>query len=172
MELPIEAHAPQQVIFGVFGSSERADAVRRKLKQSERHSVIRVLSLTLIKRDRAGRVEVLEAKHGRATQQPTGPFPAILELMLGPTPEASSCSRLRGLASALSPGTSAIAALIEHRWVQDIRAVMEEAGPDTVAEAMKSEIVAALATNKDLVLTAGSAAWQLAPVADLDLAHV
>jgi len=129
--------------------------------------VIEVLSLTLIKRDGRGRIELLEAKN-RGAADGAGPFQAILGLMLGSTREASSCSRLHEIARALEPGTSAIAALIEHRWVGDVHAMMEEAGPDTVAEAMKCEIASALATRQDLLVTAGSTGWQVAPVAELD----
>jgi hypothetical protein len=85
--------------------------------------------------------------------------------MLGTTAHATA--RVHGLADSFAPGTSAIAALIEHRWVDDVRALMEEAGEETVAEALRSEIEAALAEGRDLILTAGGADWRAMPPAAL-----
>jgi hypothetical protein len=157
--------APLQMILGVFSSPTRAKAVRRKLRESERLEVISIVSLALIKRDEGGRLELLEARRASDwSERRSESLSGILRLLWGPTQDASSSARLHGLAEALPPGSSAIAALIEHRWVNDVRALMEEAGADTVSEALKSEIAAALAERRDLVVTAGAADWRADPL--------
>jgi hypothetical protein len=157
--------APLQIILGVFASPNRASAVRRTLRESERAGVIDVVSLALIKRDLDGSLELLEARASSDwSTARTGSLSGILQLLWGPTHDASSSARLHGLAQALPPGSSAIAALIEHRWVDDVRALMEEAGAKTVTEALKSEIAAALAERRDLVVTAGAADWRAEPL--------
>jgi uncharacterized membrane protein len=153
--------APLQMILGVFASPTRASAVRQKLRESERLEVISIVSLALIKRDERGRLELLEARTSSDwSERQSGSLYGILRLLWGPTQDASSSLRLHGLAEALPPGSSAIAALIEHRWVDDVRALMEEAGARTVTEVLKSEIAAALAERRDLVVTAGAADWR------------
>jgi uncharacterized membrane protein len=156
------------MILGVFASPDRANVVRRRLRESERLELIGIVSLALIKRDEKGRLEVLEAGHSSSdTRDWSGSFGEILRLMWGPTEDASTSARLHGLASALPPGSSAIAALIEHRWVDDVRALMEEAGSDTVTEALKTEIAAALAEGRDIVVTAGATDWHPSPLGRL-----
>jgi hypothetical protein len=161
------------MILGVFGSPDGAGAVRGTLRESERRRLIGIVGLALIKRDDEGRLEVLESRRaGDWVDDLPGSFPAILQLMLGPIGDVSSSTRLRGIADALSPGSSAIAALIEHRWVDDIRALMEEAGAETITEALRSEILDALASRRDLVLTAGGADWRAVPLRRLGLSEL
>ena len=40
---------------------------------------------------------------------------------------------------------------------------MEEAGGDTVSEALKAEIAAAMADGRDIVVTAGATDWRTGP---------
>jgi uncharacterized membrane protein len=156
------------MILGVFTSSDGASAVRDVLRESERRKVIGIVRLALIKRDQEGKLDLLEARNrGNGLDDPSGSFAAILRLMLGTAGQATSSARLHGLAESFAPGTSAIAALIEHRWVEDVRALMEEAGEETVMEALRTEIEAALAEGRDLILTAGGADWRAMPPAAL-----
>jgi hypothetical protein len=152
------------MILGVFTSSDGASAVRGVLRESERRRVIGIVCLALIKRDRDGRLELLEARRtGNSMDDRSGSFSDILRLMLGSAPNDSGGSRLSRLADSFSPGTSAIAALIEHRWVEDVRALMEEAGEETITQALRTEIAAALAEGRELILTAGGADWRALP---------
>src|SRR5262249_52005790 len=158
--------APLQVILGVFASPTRADEVRLRLRENERLDLIEIGGLASITRDDDGRLEVLESRTPVVgIEQRAGSLSGILRLLWGP-------SRLQELATALPPGSSAIAALIEHRWVDDVRALMEEAGADTVADVLKSEIAAALAEGRDLVLTAGAADWRATALERLRIEEV
>src|SRR5262249_19502041 len=153
-----------QMILGVFASSDGAGAVRGVLRESERRRVIGIVCLALIKRDQDGKLELLEARStSNWMSDRSGSFAAILRLLLGTNGDGTRSARLSGLADSLAPGTSAIAALIEHRWVEDIRALMEEAGDEVVTETLRTEIAAAVAEGRDLILTAGGADWRTIP---------
>jgi hypothetical protein len=152
-------HAPRQLILGVFASADGAGAVRGALRESARREVIGIVSLATVKRDGDGRLELLQARSGPDRDDDHDPLLAILEVILGRPCDAATCSRLCTLAEALPPRSSALAALIEHRWLDDIRALMEEAGPDAVAAALSAEMTSALGSGRDLLVTAGATGW-------------
>jgi uncharacterized membrane protein len=151
--------APLQIILGVFASPTRASDVRQTLREAERLDLISIVGMTLVRREEDGRLEFLESRTG-CPQRSGSSLSAILRLMCGSTQQASSSVRLQELAEALPAGSSAIAGLIEHRWVDDVRALMEEAGADVLTQALKSEIAAVLAEGRDFVVTAGAADWR------------
>jgi hypothetical protein len=160
--------APLQMILGVFASPHRASAMRLKLRESEQLGLIDIVNLVIIERDRDGPLDLVEGGDtSNGVHDRGGSFFVILRLLLGPTPDESSAARLSGLAEALPPGSSAIAALIEHRWVQGVRAALEEAGADTVTAVLKSEIATALGEGRDVVLTAGAVEWGPGPLQHL-----
>lgn len=150
----MQGTAPCQLVLGVFRSAERADAVRGALRESARRRLIAILALATIKRHPDGRVEVIEARHGTTSpDELPGSLPAMFRLMVGPTDDASTSTRLQAVAAGLEPDSSAIAALFEHRWVDDVRSLLEEAGADAVTDALRTEVSRALASGRDLVLT-------------------
>jgi hypothetical protein len=153
------------MLLGVFQSAGRADAICSLLRESARQRLIRVISLTQIKRDARGRLELLEVRSVHGTgREVAGSLPAIFRMLLGPSDRVSVSARLSSLADALEPDTSAIAALIEHSWVDDVRALMEEAGVEAVTDAVRTEIADAMASGRDLVFTAGATEWRAAPL--------
>jgi hypothetical protein len=152
------------MILGVFASPERAKNVRLTLRQSERRRLIGIAGLALIERGHDGRLELLESRRASDwIEEGSGPYVSILRLMCGSSPGDPGCSRLLELADAMPPATSAIAALIEHHWVEDVTALIQEAGEETASATVRSEIGAALAAGRDLVLTAGAADWRAGP---------
>src|SRR6266699_1855412 len=55
--------------------------------------------------------------------------------------------RLKMLGKALTPGTSAIIAVIEHRWVAEYEQALAEYGADVVTQAVEASIAAQLETT-------------------------
>jgi hypothetical protein len=79
--------------------------------------------------------------------------------------------RLKQLGDALKPGTSAIIAVIEHKWVGELQKMMEQAGADVLAEAISADVAAQLAEGKDVAYSmveseSGSAVSRVAGNAD------
>jgi uncharacterized membrane protein len=52
--------------------------------------------------------------------------------------------RLRRIGEALTPGTSALIAIVEHRWVQKLEEDVRAAGAEYATEAVRAEVAAQL----------------------------
>jgi hypothetical protein len=156
-------HSPAQLILGVFATADRAVAVRDRLRTAERSGVIDIVHVTLLRRDQDGSLSVLQAGEPGGSSS----LASILRLICGPGPRGPGVRRLSELAGAIPPGSSGIAALIEHRWLDDLRTLLESASAETLTEALKSVIAGALGEGRDLVVTAGAANWHAGPLPTL-----
>jgi hypothetical protein len=65
-----------------------------------------------------------------------------------------SDARLKALGARLTPGSSAIVAVVEHRWVAEVKKAMAEAGADLFAEAIGADIGAELEAGHEVAYTA------------------
>jgi hypothetical protein len=54
----------------------------------------------------------------------------------------------------LQPGTSAIVAVIEHKWVADLEKEMSEAGAEVMTEEISADIAAQLEAGREVAYTA------------------
>jgi hypothetical protein len=68
-----------------------------------------------------------------------------------------SNDRLKEIGEALKPGTSAIVAVVEHRWVSELENLMAEAGADVLTESLKEEIAAQLGEGNEIAFSAVTA---------------
>jgi hypothetical protein len=62
--------------------------------------------------------------------------------------------RLHELGSNLQPGTSAIVAVIDHVWVNELEAELQKAGADTVTQQLGTDIAEQLKSGHDVAYTA------------------
>lgn len=149
--------SPLQLILGVFASADRAIVLRDKLRAAERSGVIGIPYLTAMQRDDDGTLHLVEvgADPGQA-----GSLAAILHFVCAPGGTPSDRRRLADLAQALPNGSSAIAVLLEHRWVDEVRELIESAETSAVTGVLTTAIAGALDEGRDLVLTAGAADWR------------
>jgi len=53
----------------------------------------------------------------------------------------------------LTPGTSAIVAIIEHKWVKELEEDLREAGADVLTEALSADIAKQLGEGKEMAFT-------------------
>ena len=63
-------------------------------------------------------------------------------------------TRLKKLGEGLEPGTSAILAVVEHRWVAQVEAEIEEYAMDVLTEDISADIAAQLQAGKELSYSA------------------
>jgi uncharacterized membrane protein len=61
--------------------------------------------------------------------------------------------RLRQLGGHLEPGTSCILAVIEHTWVRELEAQLQQAGADTVTEELGADITRELKAGHQVAYT-------------------
>jgi hypothetical protein len=65
-----------------------------------------------------------------------------------------NADRINQIAVALTPGSSAIVAVIEHNWVAELEREMEQAGADVMTAAISADIAEQLAQNRDVAYSA------------------
>ncbi len=58
------------------------------------------------------------------------------------------------LGEGLTPGSSAIVAVVEHRWVAEVEKAMEEAGADAMTQALSADIAEQLEKDHQVAYTA------------------
>jgi hypothetical protein len=62
--------------------------------------------------------------------------------------------RLEKIGEGLEPGTSAIVAVVEHKWVAAVQAQLEEEASDVIAEQLSADIHAQLSEGKEVAYSA------------------
>lgn len=63
-------------------------------------------------------------------------------------------SRLKAVGDQLPPGSSAIIAVVEHRWVEDVEKQLAAEGADVASEVIGAELAAQLESEHDAAFTA------------------
>ncbi len=167
---------PIQLIVAAFNEEKAADQALDALRQAKKEKLIGILDAAVIRRDEKNKLHLKETADvgGGKGALAGGVLGAVLGLIGGPAgllvgaaagaitggvagkaidagiPDA----RLKEIGEALKPGTSAIVAIIEHRWVAEIENQLAEAGAQVVTEALKADIAAQLEAGKDVAYTA------------------
>ena len=169
------SEAPVQLIVAAFNEEGEAHAVLKELKQAKREKLIGIVNAAVLRKDEKGKLHITETAdmsggQGAALGGVTG---AVIGLLAGPAlivPAAVgalvgglaaklrdsgfSDERLEMLGEGLSPGSSAIVAVVEHKWVEQVEKEMEERGADLFAAALGADIAEQLEAGKDVAYTA------------------
>lgn len=168
--------APVELIVAAFQTETGAEDALTQLMEAKRERMIAIQDAAVIRRDMKDRVHIKDVKDvgggrgavagavfGTAIALLAGPAGIVVGGVLGAlvgglTAKAVDMGlpnqRLKELSESLKPGTSAIIAIIEHTWVQDIEMMMAETGAQVVREAIKSDIAKQLEAGKDVAYTA------------------
>lgn len=169
---------PVELIVAAFGEEKAAKEALKELKEAKKAKLIDIVDAAVIRRDEKNKLHIQET--GDLTGGQGAMFGGALGLTLGilAGPGALvagaagaliggiaaklrdsgfSNERLAEIGEALKPGTSAIVAVVEHRWVGDLENLMAEAGADVLTEALKEEIAAQLGEGNEIAFSAVSA---------------
>lgn len=173
---------PVELIVAAFKDEQGADDALKMLNQAKSEKMIGIVDAAVIRRDEHNKLHIKEtedpgAGKGAAVGAAAG---AIIGLIAGPAglvvggaagavvgglagkfidsgiPDA----RLKELGDALKPGTSAIVAIIEYTYVEQMQKELQQAGADVMTQALKADIAKQLAEGKDVAyssLNAGDA---------------
>jgi uncharacterized membrane protein len=128
--------APQSLVFAVYDNDKAARDAFAAMKESQRKGVIRIDSFAVISKDDKGRVHVKSTQRRHAR---TGAIVgALVGVLGGPIGMAAGAAagggigylsgrsvgiprdRIEEIKSSLEPGSSAIIAVLEERWVSDL----------------------------------------------------
>jgi len=169
---------PVQVIIAAFKEEETADAALKALKEAKKERLIGIQDAAVIRRDEDNKLHIKETADmgGGKGAAVGGVLGGIIGLIGGPAGVVLGGAagaavggftaklfdagipdeRLEEIGSALTPGTSAIIAIIEHKWVAEVEQELAQAGADVLTEALRDDITKQLAEGKDVMYSAVS----------------
>ena len=73
---------------------------------------------------------------------------------------------MREIGEGITPGSSAIIAVIEHRWVAEVQRMMAEAGAQVMTEALKEDLAAQLEAQQVPLAASGTESTVIADSKD------
>jgi len=166
---------PIQLIVAAFRDERAAKEALNALKDAQRQKLIKINSAAVLRKDEKGRLHIKETADmgggkgaaiggvaGAAIGLIAGPVllvPAAVGALVGGLSaklrdSGFSDARLKALGAHLAPGSSAIVAVVEHRWVAEVKQAMAEAGADLFAEEIGADISAQLEAGHEVAYTA------------------
>jgi uncharacterized membrane protein len=170
---------PVQVVIAAFEDERAADEVLFQLKEAKWAGLIGIQNAAVLRRDQKDKLHIKELKDwgGGKGAAFGGTLGAIVGVLTGPgilvagaagaligglaaklRDSGFSDERLKTVGASLKPGTSAIIAIIEHKWVAELENEMAEAGADVLTEAIAADIAGQLEAGREVAYTALSTA--------------
>jgi len=167
---------PIQLVVAAFNEEKAADEALKALKSAKKEKLIGVKDAAVIRRDEKDKIHIKDVRDvgGGKGSIAGGVFGAAIALLTGGagivlagatgalvgglTAKAVDMGlpnkRLKELGESLKPGTSAIVAVIEHKWVAELEAALAEEGAAVMTEALKADIAAQLEAGRDVAYSA------------------
>ncbi len=155
------AEAPLQAVVAAFRTPEGASEALKQLKGVDR-DVLHVREAAVLVRDADNELQIKESHHIAKGAVVGGVAGAVVGLVAGPVGWVTvggaavgalanrlrdtgfPDGRLRQIGEALTPGSSALVAIVEHRWVRDVEQQLQAAAADVATEEMQAEVAAQL----------------------------
>lgn len=159
---------PVELIVAAFGEEERAAEVLDEIKQLEKMKFIGIWNAAVLTKDQDGKLKLKETaevkgiKRGAGIGAIAGGILGILVggpiggIVLGAGAGALtgkvidlgfSNQELKEMGELMGPSSSAIIAVIEHKWVGDLIGALEEFGAQIVRQELKDEVAWTIATG-------------------------
>ena len=170
------ADVPVQLIVAAFNDEKAANQALRQLKIAKWSGLIGIKDAAVIRRDKRDKIHINDVRDVAGGQGAvaggifgvgiallTGGAGILLSgaagaLVGGLTARAIDMGlpndRLKELGSSLKPETSAIVAIIEHKWVAELEKELQKQGANVMIEALKADISEQLEAGKDVAFTA------------------
>jgi uncharacterized membrane protein len=166
---------PVQLIVAAFQDEKSASQALKALKQARREKLIGIQNAAVLRKDEKGKLHIQETADmgggkgaalggvaGAAIGLIAGPallVPAAVGALVGGLTaklrdSGFSDERLKTLGDNLKPGSSAIVAVVEHKWVAEVEKAMAEAGADAVTAALGADIAEQLEAGHQVAFTA------------------
>jgi uncharacterized membrane protein len=166
---------PIQLIVAAFKDEKAAKTALDALKQKQKEKLIKIDNAAVLHKDDKGKLHIQETadmggKKGAALGGVAG---AAIGLIAGPAllvPAAVgalvggltaklrdsgfSDARLAALGANLKPGSSAIVVVVEHTWVNQVKAAMAEAGADALTASIGADISEQLEAGNEVAYSA------------------
>src|SRR5512139_565823 len=171
------SETPIQLIVAAFKDEKAAKEALKVLKQAQKEKLIKIENAAVLHKDAKGKLHIQETADmgGKKGATLGGVAGAAIGLIAGPAllvPAAVgalvggltaklrdsgfSDQRLKALGENLKPGSSAIIAVVEHKWVAEVEKAMAEAGADAVTAALGADIADQLEAGHQVAYSAVS----------------
>jgi len=166
---------PVQLIVAAFKDEQTAKEALDALKKAQKEKLIKIENAAVLRKDEKGKLHIKETADmgGKKGATLGGVAGAAIGLIAGPAllvPAAVgalvgglaakardsgfSDARLKALGEGLTPGSSAIVAVVEHRWVAEVERAMTEEGADLFTQALSADISQQLEAGHEVSYTA------------------
>jgi uncharacterized membrane protein len=167
---------PLELLVSAFPSEQGADEALATLLMAKQEHLVRIKAAATVRRDAKGKLQIKErgdigtaggAGGGAAVGAVAGLFGGPIGALLGAgaggligglsgklIDSGIPNDRLQQLGEGLTPDSSAIVALIEHSWVDEVRSALVQAGGDIMTAAITADVAQQLADNRDVVFRA------------------
>ncbi len=168
------SEVPIQGIVAAFQDEKAADEALYELKEAKWAGLIGIQNAAVLRRDEKNKLHIKETGDwgggkGAVAGAVLGGF---IGLLAGPVgwlgvtgavigglaaklrDSGFSDERLKQLGGSLQPGTSAIVAVIEHKWVAELEKEMAEAGADVMTQELSADIAQQLESGREVAYTA------------------
>lgn len=174
------SETPIELIVSAFQSERGADEALDAIVAAKKEKLVKIREAAVVRRDAGGKLHINErgdlstgggAASGAALGAVIGLFGGPIGVLIGSAAGAAfgglagklidtgiPDQRLKQIGEALTPGTSAIVAVIEHAWVAEIQGELQKAGGDTLVAAVTQDITQQLAAGKEVAYSAVAAA--------------
>ena len=161
---------PVELIVAAFKEEDKAAEVLKTLKQLEKDQVIFLVNAAVMTKDEKGKTSIKETQDvgtgkgalfgavaGGLVGLLGGPVGVIVGAAAGAATGGIAANKidmgfpddtLKELQETLTPGSSAILALIQHEWVDRVVEEMEKYGAALFRQSLKDELVAQLAEEE------------------------
>jgi uncharacterized membrane protein len=166
---------PVQLIVAAFQEEKAANEALKALKQAKRERLIGIQNAAVLRKDEKGKLHIKETADmgggkgaalggvaGAAIGILAGPalwVPAAVGALVGGLAaklrdSGFSDERLKTIGDSLEPGSSAIIAVVEHKWVAQVEKELEEAGADMFTQALSADIAGQLEAGHEVAYSA------------------
>jgi uncharacterized membrane protein len=168
------SEVPVQILIAAFNEEKAADQVLKELKEAQWAGLIGIQNAAVLRRDENDKLHVKEIADwgGGKGAVAGGAIGAVAGILLGPgaliagaagaligglaaklRDSGFSDERLKKVGEGLKPNTSAIIAVIEHKWVDALEKEMAEAGADVFTEEISADIATQLDAGREVAYT-------------------
>jgi uncharacterized membrane protein len=157
--------APLEAVVAAFPTEDGAEEALNELRGLDK-DVLEIKEAAVLVRNAEGKLQIKESHHVGKGAVLGGLAGAVVGLVTGPVgwvtvggaavgalaarlrDSGFPDSRLKEIGEALTPGTSALVAIVEHRWVEKVEEQLRAEGVRIVTEALKADVAAQLEEAK------------------------
>jgi len=166
---------PMQLIVAAFQDEDGAERALNELKAAKKDNLIKIENAAVIRKDMKGKLHIKETAERKEAGKGVG-VGLVVGALLGAFTGGATLvlaaggavvgglatklhdsgfddKRLETMGRSLKPGTSAIVALIEHKWVGELAQELSEAGADVLTQAISDDIATQLEEDREVAYT-------------------